>query len=118
MRVLIVKEKWGKLILSKEKNIEIRGSKTNVRERVGIAFSGTGKIYGEVDIVGCLKYNSVTFEMSKGKHLVDKRFKELPYKEVYGWLLRNAEWYKEPKEYKHPKGAVIWVNIKEGDTIE
>ena len=34
-----------------------------------------------------------------------------PYKNTYAWIISNAKKYEKPIPYKHPMGAVIWVNI-------
>ncbi len=31
---------------------------------------------------------------------------------AFVWLLANAVRYEQPKPYRHPCGAVIWVNLK------
>lgn len=51
-KAFIVKERWGNLILSGLKPWEIRGTGTQVRGRVGVIFSGTGMVYGSVEITG------------------------------------------------------------------
>lgn len=51
MKGLIIKSKWADLILSGEKTWEIRGSQTHQRGRIGIIKSGTGKIFGSVELV-------------------------------------------------------------------
>ena len=51
MDILIVKPKWAELILTGQKTWEIRGSNTRKRGLIGIAESGTGKVYGEVELI-------------------------------------------------------------------
>ena len=40
---------------------------------------------------------------------------EKPYKRIYAWVLENPVKFKEPIVYKHPMGAVIWVNLNDYD---
>lgn len=109
-RAFIVKRYWGEKILSGEKNIEVRGKGTNLRERVGVIYDG--KIQGEVDIVGSIEFNKETWQLSKSNHRVNKEFSELKYKKPHGWMLSNAKAYIQPKEYESKKGQVVWVNIE------
>ena len=51
MSILIIKEEFGELILQNKKKWEIRGTNTKKRERIKIACSKTGLIFGEVDLV-------------------------------------------------------------------
>ena len=48
---LIIKPKWGELILNGLKSWEIRGSNTSHRGRHYLIESGTNKVYGEFDLV-------------------------------------------------------------------
>ena len=111
MDILIVKPKWAELILSGQKTWEIRGSNTNKREIIGIAESGTGKVFGEVELIGSSRMCFRDFIFNFDRHWIEKTWKELHeiYKTPYIWELRNAKRYDEPKPYNHPKGAVIWV---------
>lgn len=38
---------------------------------------------------------------------------QLPYKRTYAWVFDKPKIYNEPIPYKHPMGAVIWVNLSE-----
>ena len=111
MDILIVKPKWAELILSGQKTWEIRGSNTNKRGIIGIAESGTGKVYGEVELIDSTPLDLKGFFIGQKWHKLDIAWTELwtRYKTPYAWELRNAKRYDEPKPYNHPKGAVIWV---------
>lgn len=124
MDILIVKPKWAELILSGKKTWEIRGSNTSKRGIIGIAESGTGKVFGEVELIDSRRMCFRDFALHWRKHWLHKAdnpdlragISELSwealhdiYKTPYIWELRNAKRYDEPKPYNHPKGAVIWV---------
>jgi hypothetical protein len=72
--------------------------------------SCTGLIVGEVDLIGCSDFpisknpSFIEYHKVMDLSLID-RWK-------YAWILSKPKRYKEPIPYKHPKGAVIWVNIK------
>ncbi len=36
---------------------------------------------------------------------------KLPYKRTFAWVIKNAIKYDIPRNYKHPNGAIIWVNL-------
>ena len=72
--------------------------------------SGTKKIYGEVELVDCFelsleKYNDYYMDM------YGKKENRLPYKRTFAWVVKNPVIYEIPKDYKHPLGAIIWVNL-------
>lgn len=68
MDLLIIKEKYGSLILSGKKTWELRNRNTRKRGRISIANSGTEKKYGEVDIVEAIPLSKELFEQNRNKH--------------------------------------------------
>jgi hypothetical protein len=54
------------------------------------------RIAGTVDLVDCT-----------GPHPGAWQYKD----KTYRYILKNPVKFKKPKPYKHPKGAVIWVNL-------
>lgn len=113
MKGLIIKPYWADLILSGQKTMELRGSNTKIRGRIGIIKSKTGQVYGEVDIVDCVPLSKEEFNQYKEKHKVICDFEDIPYKNLYGWVLENVKIYDKPIPYKHKQGCVIWVNLDE-----
>lgn len=113
MKGLIIKPNWAELILNGSKDIEIRGSNTNIRGNIGIIESGTKKVYGEVVLYDCKKINKYDFENLQNRHKLNMSYEDLLniYPNPHGWFLNNVIKYKEPKKYTHKKGCVIWVNI-------
>ena len=110
MKGLIIKSPYIELILEGKKKLEIRGSRTNIRGTIGLIKSGSKKVYGEVKLVGCKELDLKAYnEYYKGLYGTEKS--ELPYKRTYAWVLEDPVIYKEPKDYNHPLGAVIWVNL-------
>ncbi len=117
-KAFIVREHWGNLILDNLKPWEIRSTRTQVRGKVGVIFSGTGMIYGSVEILGSSILLKQDFEMFPEKHRIQGGFEDLPYKEPHIWQLGNAVRFKKPVPYKHPRGAVIWVNLEHQDQYQ
>lgn len=121
-KALIVKEKWLNLILDGneegQKLWEIRRSRTQVRGRVGLIQSGSGLIVGSTEIVGSAPLLREDFEMFRYMHKIDGSFNDLPYAEPYIWYLKEPQRFSSPIPYKHPQGAVIWVNLKKGMILD
>lgn len=110
LRGLIIKSPWIEKILADEKVWEIRGTNTNIRETIGLIKSGTGKVFGTVELVDSFSLNRDMFEDNKDKHCVED-FSIIEYTNPHVWVLGNVKVYNEPISYKHKNGCVTWVNI-------
>lgn len=108
---LIVRPHWGNLILDGLKDWEIRGSNTSKRGTIYIAYSGSGMVYGQVDIVDSFPVDMQMLEKNESHHrIVDSQHMITEvYNHPHAWVMDNAIKYKAPFPYRHPKGAVIWV---------
>ena len=112
MKGLIVKSPWIDYILSGKKTWEIRGCNTKKRGEIALIKSGTGCIYGTVEIVDCFELSLEQYQISYPMHKIPIEYINcLPYKNTYAWVLKNPKIFNKPITYQHPKGAVIWVNI-------
>lgn len=110
-RALIVLPVWGELLLSGSKPWELRSSKTNIRGRIGIIFSGSGFIFGSINLVDSLPpIDPETFDQHFLKHRVPFSEKSIREKYRFPWLMESQIRFRKPIPYIHPKGAVIWVN--------
>ena len=96
MKGLIVREPYASQILSGEKTKEFRGRSTKIRERIAIIPARSGTVAGTVHLFDCT-----------GPHRRSGRYKD----KTYIYLLKDPVKFKKPKPYKHPNGAVIWVNL-------
>ena len=108
-KALIVKKVWLDKIFDDGKIWEMRTNRTKVTGRVGLIESGSGLIIGEVEIIGCSEK-----EISKDKDFIKYHKVEdldLLDKWKWAWFLSDAKRYDKPVPYKHPIGAVIWVNL-------
>lgn len=110
MKGLIIKEPWIDLILNGEKTWEIRGSRTKLRGEIALIKSKSGKVFGTVEIADCIELDLNIYQDSYRYHCIQETTL-LPYKRTYAWVLKNPKRYFEPVPYKHPQGAVIWVNL-------
>lgn len=125
-QALLVKKPWASLLVSGQKTIELRGSATSkVGQRICIAESGSQVLVGEVVIQKCLlvavrdQYGilqDVDGSPSLASLSVLHRVFDLtaiPYQKVYAWYVTDCSAYDTPVPYKHPSGAVIWMNLKQ-----
>lgn len=89
---------------------EIRGSNTTKRGTILLAESGSGEIKGEVTLRDsfAVSMQELTANMEKHK-IIDVTC--ISYKRPHAWVFENPIKYDTPIPYKHPQGAVIWVNI-------
>jgi len=101
-------------ILDGEKTWEIRGSRTNVRGRIGLIASGSGTVIGVCELVDCIGPLTAE-EYSKNARKAGKHPSEAIlgyYRQTFAWVLENARKLKRPVEYQHKPGAVIWVRLE------
>lgn len=110
MKILIVKEHWANLILSGKKSWEIRSRNTSVRGRVGIAISGTGKVFGSVEIIDSIGVTYSDMLQNKENHKIEDHDLIFKYPVPKAWVMVHPEKFEEPVTYNHKQGAVIWVN--------
>lgn len=119
MKGLLIKEPWIDMILNGEKTWEIRGTNTKQRGTIGLIKSGTGQVFGTVEIVDSQPLSKSVYEKSTKQHGIPKEdCKQMPYTRTYAWVLRNPVLYEEPIPYTHPLGAIIWVDLDKAITAE
>ena len=92
------------------KTMEMRSSKTNIRERIQLIESGSGFIVGETTLYDCTEKLSIhKCRWLSSQHQVDEI--ELLEKWCFGWRIKETVKYENPIPYEHPKGAMIWVKV-------
>lgn len=117
-KALIIKKEWLDLILTGKKIFEVRGSNTNIRGKIGLIESGSGLIIGECDLV-----NSIVIDNNNIEYVLDKscinnsEIINNMYKHPHAWELNNSIRYNQPLKYKHPKGAIIWIDLKKQNIV-
>ena len=111
MDILIIKEEFGKQILSGKKTWELRGSNTKKRGRIALAYSGSKKKYGTVELIDSIPLTKELYNSNMKKHRSLGTWEELKnwYKNPHAWIMKNPKRFETPQEYKHPIGAIIWV---------
>lgn len=112
MKGLVIKSPWIEKILAGEKVWEIRGSNTKIRGTIALIKSGSGMIFGTVVLTDCFQVTQEAMYQGFKNHRISADY-DIPYKKCYAWELSSPVLYPEPIPYRHPQGAVIWVNLKE-----
>ena len=113
MKALIIRKPWLDRILAGSKTWEIRGSRTKIRETIGLIESRSGTVVGLCDLVDCrgpltaaeFRQNARKAGMARADAILGG------YANTYAWVLANARRLKTPVPYDHPSGAVIWVAL-------
>jgi hypothetical protein len=111
MKSLIIKKQYLDKIFLGIKVWELRGSNTKIRGRIRLIESGSGLIIGEADLIDCvgpLSTQDLSDNFNKTQYDVNNGM--IKYKKTYAWVLANVHKYNKPIPYKHPQGAIIWVN--------
>jgi len=107
---LIIKKYWLDKIFHEGKEWEMRSRRTSINGKIYLIEAGSGLIVGEANLKGCsplpIKPDNKYFDKHKIKDV------ELLKKWKYAWFLSDVKKYDIPISYNHPKGAVVWVNIK------
>ena len=113
MKGLIIKEPWISLILSRKKTWELRSRDTRVRGRIALIRKGSGTVVGVAELVGTLpKLSRSRLISNVKKHRTPRREFHGDLKHTTAWVLRRAARLNKPVAYRHPSGAVIWVNLR------
>ncbi|MGD1091624.1 MAG: ASCH domain-containing protein [Bryobacteraceae bacterium] len=114
LRALLIHEEYVEQILKRKKTWEIRGSRIAIRDLIGLIPSGSGTITGVCEVVDCIGPLSVTsFRTNAAKAGMRPSEAKLGhYSKTYAWVLKRARRLERPVRYRHPSGAVIWVNLE------
>ncbi len=111
---LVIADPWVDLILSGRKVWEIRGEPVSKRGPFAILRKGSGTIAGIVTLVDS-KGPLSSAELRTTNHLhavpVERFDGEYRYGTPYAWVLESPIRLPRPVPYRHPSGAVKWVNL-------
>jgi hypothetical protein len=112
MKGLVVDEPWVSMIIAGEKIWEMRSRNTQVRGRIALIKKGSKTVVGVADLVGTLpKLSRAELKANVDKHRVSESYIGEDFKHSTAWVLERAQPLREPVRYRHPAGAVIWVNL-------
>jgi hypothetical protein len=115
MKALLIKSPHIEKILAGTKVWEIRGSRTHLRGKIALIQSGTGLIIGTAELVDCkgpLKKSDFVKNHRKLGVTKVSASSGSSYERPHAWVLKNAKKLRKPISYKHPAGAIIWVDLE------
>jgi hypothetical protein len=114
MRALVIRSPWIDLILEGKKTWEMRTKATKIRGRIALIKAKSGLVYGTAELAESLPPLDLAEMREK------QEFHAIPDAEVVAahmagwttpWVLRGVQPFPKPIPYKHPKGAVTWVDL-------
>jgi len=114
MKGLIIDSPHIDNILAGLKSWEMRSTSTTSRGLIALVRKGSGLVVGVADIVGVKGPLSRKDMMENlAAHMVSPARIEAGAvdKWKYAWLLSGARRLLQSVRYRHPSGAVIWVNL-------
>jgi len=116
VKALIIRREPLELILANDKTWELRSRDTKIRGWIGLIMAGTGMIYGTAELFDSFPVNKELLMANQTKHRSTLEWREEYCQQhggLYAWVLRRVKRFKKLIPYKHPSGAVIWVNVPE-----
>ncbi len=117
MKGLVVDEPWISMILRGDKQWEMRSQATAIRGLIALIRKGSGAVVGVARVTGCRGPLDIEqLRAHAGQHRVPLAEFESgrAAKWTTAWELVDARPLPTPVHYRHPYGAVIWVNLDAG----
>lgn len=118
-KVLTVKAIYLARILCGDKLWEIRKTSCSYRGKVALAAAGTNKLWGTAVVSSCFRKSEAELEAAFEKHCVPADLlRKFCHKGkgdaaeqswAYIWELEQPRLFREPLDFKHKKGCVIWT---------
>jgi hypothetical protein len=112
MKGLIIADPWVGMITSGDKTWELRSRNTTVRGRIALIKKGSGTVVGVAELVGTrpkLLHDELKANVPRHRVPADEICDDL--KHSTAWVFEGARALRQPVAYRHPPGAVIWVNL-------
>ena len=76
-----------------------------------VDLSGSGQLRGHAKVVDCRQLDRRTLMKHQCFHQLPNA-KMVKYKNIWAWILKDAEPYEMPFDYSHKQGAVIFVTVR------
>ena len=109
--LLVVKNPWLDLILSRRKTWEIRDAPTKQRGNIHLALSGAGgRIVGQCHIIDSFAIDKGALGTKYAKHRIED-LALITYRRPHVWVLSKARRFEKPFAYSHPQGAIQLVKL-------
>jgi hypothetical protein len=120
MKGLIIDEPWIRLILSGKKTWEMRKTACHHRGRIALIRKGSGLVVGTAKVVNSLPPldSASDYAMAEPRHCIPPERQAQAFADGWRtpWVLESVRQLPKPVSYKHPYGAVIWVNLEDDVT--
>jgi hypothetical protein len=118
---LIIKSPYIEKILDGSKIWEMRSKATRIRGPIALIKQGTGQIIGVaslIDVKGPLSQLERIHTIDKHQIPLERLKSGNTEKWSFAWVLGSAQSLISPIAYKHPNGAVIWVNLDQETQVK
>ena len=116
MKALVIDEPWISLILRGEKTWEMRKGVCKLRGPIALIRKGSGQVVGTAEVRDCRPplMTREAYAEAEPYHRIPPERQERAFADGWRtpWVLGNARPLSRPVRYKHPSGAVIWVNLE------
>jgi hypothetical protein len=116
LKALIVDEPWMSHILKGDKTWEMRKTQCKIRGPVALIRKGSGQVVGIAEVIGSLPpiTSLAEFAAAEPKHRIPPVRQPRSFADGWRnpWVLAKARPLARPVPYRHPSGAVIWVNLE------
>lgn len=115
-KALVIADPWISLILSGQKDWEMRSTSASHRGWFGLIWKGLGAVYGVarlIDVkppqspeqmIGAIERHRIPEEMIRSGQVANWN---------KPWVLADVRRLTTPIRYRHKSGAVTWVNLEE-----
>lgn len=116
MKALVIDEPWISAILKGEKTWEMRKGNCNIRGPIALIRKGSGQVVGVAEVTDCRPAltSAASYAEAEPRHCIPPLRQERAFADGWRtpWVLANARALPKAVPYKHPSGAVIWVNLE------
>ena len=117
MKALIIDEPWISRILDGSKTWEMRSRMTTARGPIALIRKGSGAVVGVAQLTGCrgpLILSELEANLDRHRVPIDRYRAGAASRWTTAWELAQARPLEQPVPYRHPFGAVTWVNLDSG----
>ena len=116
MKALVIAEPWVGKILRGEKTWEMRSRGCKIRGLIALVRKGSGHVVGTAELADCLSplQTAEAYAAAEARHGIPpaEQPKAIAGGWVIPWVLKGVRPLARPVPYRHPSGAVTWVNLE------
>jgi hypothetical protein len=111
----VIAEPWIGKILRGEKSWEMRSRGCNIRGKIALIRKGSGQVVGTAELAGCLPplTTAGAYAAAEPQHAIPPADQPRAFAGgwITPWVLADVRALPMPVAYRHPSGAVTWVNL-------